>query len=114
MHDRLNLLKHDDSFITIQDVLKNLEKCVFCEKNFVCQNIESCYEIFNVIGHLSPHYVKLKTVQRRLYEHRSINISLLNVDLLLEEGNLSNIEDFIINKKSKVQTISFLMNNLVN
>ncbi len=66
------------------------------------------------MGHLSPHYVKLRTVQRRLYELRSINIWLLNIDLLLDEGNLLNIEDFINNKKSKVQTISLLMNNLVN
>ena len=100
----MNTLDFSGSFLNIQDSLIQLENCEFCSTtNGPCTELEHCTDIFNCLNKLSNHYQKLRTLKRRLYELRSLNICLLELDNILEEGVLEKIQNFLnVTAKSKV------------
>ena len=88
LHTHLRSLKPDDLFIEdLQDLLVNLEFCHMCYKSFGnCRNDE-CDDIFAYLLKLNPHFQSLRTLTRRLYEIRSLNIGIMEFNLILQALN---------------------------
>jgi hypothetical protein len=77
-----------------------LEDCKYFQNNISCQNISYCNDLFNILNKLAPHFEKIRFLLRKLYELRSINIWLLRIDNILEEGTFREIELFLNNKRN--------------
>ena len=103
LHTHLRSLKPDDLFIEdLQDLLVNLEFCHMCYKSFGnCRNDE-CDDIFAYLLKLNPHFQSLRTLTRRLYEIRSINIWIMEINLILQGGCLTSLKRFIAVDSLKV------------
>ena len=103
LHTHLRSLKPDDLFIEdLQDLLVNLEFCKMCNKSFGnCRN-EKCDDIFAYLLKLNPHFQSLRTLTRRLYEIRSINIWIMEINLILQGGCLTSLKRFIAVDSLKV------------
>ena len=103
LHTHLRSLKPDDLFIEdLQDLLVNLEFCHMCYKSFGnCRNDE-CDDIFAYLLKLNPHFQSLRTLTRRLYDIRSINIWIMEINLILQGGCLTSLKRFIAVDSLKV------------
>ena len=102
LHVLISRLNNDDLFINIQDNLIEIENCDNCFNNKICQKIETFSDVFNILNILSPHYQRIRTLRRRMYEIRSLNIWLMQLENVLDEGDLSNLEIFLNNRIEKV------------
>ena len=84
----------------VQIELINLEICNNCSNNSLKFNITgnktvTCEDIFHIISILIPHFQHLKTLQRLMYEIRSMNFWILQFVNIIKIGSYKQIESFI-------------------
>lgn len=99
---RLDLLE-------LQANLIDLESCHKCSKLKTkgCNLIEFCDDTVRLLLHVSPHFQLLRTIIRRIYEIREINIWLMSIDDILDRGSLNQLENIIRCAPLKVITKIF-------
>jgi hypothetical protein len=71
-----------------------------------CENIAYCSDIFNCLNKLSNHYRGVRTLLRRLYEIRNINIWIIELDKILDNHNYAKLRNFLSSNKIKVIIIT--------
>jgi len=75
----------------------NFENCKKCNqyKTNGCQIIEFCDNKLKLLQNLSPHYQKIRTILRRIYEIRSLNLWLCRFDEIIKNGDLLDFKSLI-------------------
>ena len=93
----ISSIKVDMNITELQEAIVRLENCKKCSKMKAngCRTIEFCTDLFRVLLNISPHYQRLRTLLRRLYEIRSLNIWLLKCDTVLNSNSLEKLEEFV-------------------
>jgi hypothetical protein len=71
-------------------MLIDLENCKHCNNySLKCNDVNNCGDIYHVLNNLSAHFQHIRTILRRLYELRSLNIWIYN--RILKLGCLTEI-----------------------
>ena len=101
LHNSLKLLSQcSNDYSKLRRELIKIETCEKCTKNGLkClirgdENI-SCNDIFHILSVLSIHFQHIRSLQRLMYEVRSINIWLLELENLFKMGKYAQIDSFI-------------------
>ena len=103
----LQKINPDLNFIDLQDALIGMEYCLNClKKNNNCNDKESCKDIFNFLLNISKHFQQLRTLIRRLYEIRALNLWLMEIDNIFEYGKLIELKQMLLHDPLKVYTIN--------
>jgi len=103
------------NFKLLQQNLLEFEICPECigDENRQCNSIKKCRDNVRVMKNLSEHYQHLRSIVRAFYLIRQVNITIMQIDKYLLEGNyleLASITAFKTNTteqlvKSKIKLI---------
>lgn len=76
MHESLKKLDPNKTFNVIQKEILDLEYCSKCyeERYPECEIKEKCKDFIKLLRELAPHYQHIRSLLRRIYNIRSINI----------------------------------------
>ena len=104
------LSKCCNDYSKLRKELINLEFCDNCSTYSLKCIINSngtliCSDILHVLSSLSLHFQHIRTLQRLLYEIRSINIWLFELEYLLKKGSYTQIKSFISTTPVQVKQI---------
>ena len=67
-----------------------------------CDVMEYCEDKLKLLLNLSPHYQKLRTIIKRIYEIRSLNLWLFGYNNILGYGSLEQFENLSMDNPMKV------------
>ena len=101
LHNSLKLLSQcSNDYSKLRRELIKIETCEKCTKNGLKSLIRgdeniSCNDIFHILSVLSIHFQHIRSLQRLMYEVRSINIWLLELENLFKIGKSAQIDSFI-------------------
>lgn len=83
----------------MQNNIFNLEYCNVCSnpEQVQCTDVQNCTDTINVLNYLSIHYQHIRTITRKLYRIRQLNLLLHDIDNALfsrDLNSLSNLTNF--------------------
>jgi len=104
LHNSLRNLDPIKNFNFIQRDILDLEYCNKCfEETYPeCEAREKCKDIIKLLRDLAPHFQHIRSLLRRIYNIRSINIWLSKLDEIYYEGDYARLKKFITTAPNKV------------
>lgn len=96
----LNSFKHINDKLDLAQLklsILDFENCKKCNqyKTNGCQLIDFCDNKLRLLQYLSPHYQRIRTILRRIYEIRSLNLWLCKFDEIIRNGYLVDLKSII-------------------
>jgi hypothetical protein len=103
LHMSLSKLNPELELFDLQNSIVQFEHCSKCFKNEYPSCVgKKCNDHLKLINALVPHYQHMRTLSRRIYEIRQLNIWLLQIDEALKFGNVDEINLLVNGTPNKV------------
>lgn len=96
LYESLSKIDETLSIEELQVAIIEFEYCKSCSKNTeFCNKKNNCTDYIKFLLNLSPHYQKIRTIIRRVYEIRSLNNMLLTINNVIKNGSIKQLESLL-------------------